>query len=170
HPQAQIVAAIAGRAVGAKGRAREDQIIVPGPATHHPAGAGWTGSFTTVCGVVGIGGIQAAGPVPGIPRHVHQSFGGLTTGQNTNGRGTAYVGLKGIAASRIKVVAKSITAALYTTRRGFPLCLSRESKRLAFLRAQPGTVGPCLKPTNPHHRLCWMVEGIVVPERRLGLT
>ena len=54
---------------------------------------------------------------------------------------------------RIKVVAKGITAALHTARRGFPLRLGWESKRLACLRAQPGTVGPRLEPAYPHHRL-----------------
>src|SRR5262245_8057350 len=170
HPQAHIVVASVGREVAAIGRARDAPVIVPGPATHHPAGAGWTGSFATLCSVVGIGGIQATGPIPGIPRHVHQSFGGLTTRENTNGRGTAYVGFKGITARCIKVVAKSIAAALYTTRRGLPFCLSRESKRLACLCAQPGTIGPRLEPAYPHHRLGQIVESIVVPVRRLGLT
>src|SRR4030095_15056837 len=82
----------------------------------------------------------------------------------------AHVCLEGLTARCIKVIAKGITAAVHTTRRDFPLCLSREPKRLVCLRAQPGTVGPCLEPANTYHRLCWMVEGIVVPVRRLGLT
>src|SRR4029453_3207834 len=75
-----------------------------------------------------------------------------------------------ITASRVKVVAKGIVPALHTAGRGLPLRLGREPKGLASLRAQPGKVGPCLEPADPHPRLVWIVESIVVPVRRLGLA
>src|SRR5215813_6453120 len=140
HPQAHRVVASAGRADVAKRRAREDLDIGPGPATHHPAGAGWTGSFATICSVVGIRGIQTAGPVPGIARHVYQSCGRLATRENANGRRAADVCLKRIATCCIKVVAKGIATALSTpqdiapalstTRCSFPLHLGRQPERL----------------------------------------
>src|SRR5262245_19059927 len=82
----------------------------------------------------------------------------------------AYVGLEGIAARCIKVVAKGIAVAWHTARCGLPLRLGRKPKGLAGLCAQPDTVGPRLEPAHPHHRLGWIVEGIVVPVRRLSLT
>src|SRR5215470_15605299 len=51
HPQAHIGVAIVGRVVEAIRRAPEALDKVPGPATHHPAGTGWTRSFTTICSV-----------------------------------------------------------------------------------------------------------------------
>ena len=63
----------------------------------------------------------------------------------------AYVSLEGIAVRCIKVVAKGIAATVHTARRGFPLCLGREPKRLVCLRTQLDTVGARLEPANPYH-------------------
>ena len=152
QPKTDVAEAVVGRAVVTEGGAR----ALAWPLLQAPPRTTWRATpagLPAVGGVVGMGLVLAAGPVPGVARQIDQPLQRFATRKDADGRGPANVTLEGVAKLGVERIAIGVTPSVPSSRGGFPFRFARQTERLAGLRAQPGAVGPRFEPANSNDRL-----------------